>query len=124
MSHILDRSELLEPVIASGRSRAIAAGVDANQYDAITAGLSLASQWSSAFRAAGAEHRSRAEAAERAGCRISAADAYLAAAACAHIATTLPTPWAITRRPRRCAMHWRCSIQPPSSSAARRSKVR
>lgn len=91
MTSLLDQPELLGVLIAGGRSRAIAAGVDPNQYDAITTGLSSGSQWSKAFRAAGAEHRSQAEAAERAGHSVSAADAYLDAAACAHVATTLPT---------------------------------
>lgn len=92
MTSLLDQPEFLGALVAGGRSRAIAAGVDRpNEYDAITAGLGTASQWSSAFRAAGAVHRGQTEAAEQAGHLISAADAYLAAAACAHVATTLPT---------------------------------
>ncbi len=92
MTDLLDLPELLDPVVTSGRSRAIAAGVDANEYDAICASLNAASEWSAAFRRAGAAHRTLAEIAEQAGHRVTAGDAYLAAAACSHIATTVPTP--------------------------------
>ncbi|TAK69235.1 MAG: alpha/beta hydrolase [Actinomycetota bacterium] len=81
---------MLEPVVALGRSRAIAAGVDASEYDAITATLRRASEWTTAFRAAGAAHLADARRAESDGNPITQADAYLAAAACCHIATTLP----------------------------------
>lgn len=91
MTSLLNQPELLEPIVASGRPRAIAAGVDANEYDAITARLTSASQWPAAFRTAGAAHRDRARQAEADGRRISAADAYLAAASCCHTATTLPS---------------------------------
>ena len=56
MTKLLDQPEMLEPVITLGRSRAIAAGVDAREYDAITAWLGLASEWTAAFRTAGATH--------------------------------------------------------------------
>lgn len=92
MTDLLDLPELLDTVVTSGRSRAIAAGVDANEYDAICASLNAASEWSAAFRRAGAAHRTLAEIAEQAGHRVTAGDAYLAAAACSHIATTVPTP--------------------------------
>ncbi len=113
MTSLLDQPELLGGLIAGGRSRAIAAGVDPNQYDAITTGLSSVSQWSSAFRAAGAEHRSQAEAAERAGHFVSAADAYLAAAACAHVATTLPTPDRAGHQEAAAAMHRALALLDP-----------
>lgn len=91
MTSLLDQAELLEPVIAMGRSRAIAAGVDPCEYDAITASLGAASEWSAAFRSAGAAHLAAARHAEETHRKVTAADAYLAAAACCHIATTLPT---------------------------------
>jgi hypothetical protein len=72
---------LLVSIVALGRSRAIAAGVDPCEYDAITTGLTSPGQWPAAFRAA---HRGRAEQAEDAGYRITAADAHLATAACCH----------------------------------------
>src|SRR5450755_731596 len=71
------------------RSRAIAAGVDPSQYDRITSSLASLRDWPGAFRAAGHEHRARAGQARTA---ISAGEAYLDAAACAHIATVLPHP--------------------------------
>ena len=71
------------------RSRAIAAGVDPSQYDHITSSLASLRDWPGAFRAAGHEHRARAGQARTA---ISAGEAYLDAAACAHIATVLPHP--------------------------------
>lgn len=91
MTSLLDQPEMLEPVIALGRSRAIAAGVDACEYDAITTKLGRASEWTAAFRTAGAVHLADARQAENGGLQITAADAYLAAAACCHIATTVPT---------------------------------
>lgn len=91
MTSLLDQPELLEPIVASGRSRAIAAGVDANEYDTVTARLTSAGEWPAAFRAAGAAHRDRAQQAEAAGRLVSAADAYLAAASCCHVATTVPS---------------------------------
>lgn len=91
MTSLLDQPEMLEPVIALGRSRAIAAGVDACEYDAITARLERASEWTAAFRAAGATHLADARQADSDGRQVTAADAYLAAATCCHIATTVPT---------------------------------
>lgn len=91
MTSLLERPDLLEPVVASGRPRAIAAGVDANEYDAITAALTSASQWPAAFGAAGAAHRDEARAADADGRSVSAAEANLRAAACWHVATTLPS---------------------------------
>lgn len=90
MTTILEQPELLVPIVTMGRSRAIAAGVDPCEYDAITETLTSPTQWTAAFRAAGAAHRAHAEHAQDAGNHITAADAYLAAAACCHIATTVP----------------------------------
>ena len=90
MTSVLDQPEMLEPVIALGRSRAIAAGVDACEYDAITATLGRASDWTAAFRAAGAAHLADARQADSDDRHVTAADAYLAATACCHIATTVP----------------------------------
>ncbi len=91
MTAALDNPELLAPIIQSGRSRAIAAGVDANEYDAICAQFSSARDWPGGFRAAGAAHRVRAEAAEQVNRRVTAGEAFLASAACCHIATTVPS---------------------------------
>ena len=91
MPSMLDRPQLLEPVVSSGRSRAIAAGVDACEYDTITSSLGSAGQWTAAFRRAGAVHLDAAKQAETGGNLVSAGDAYLAAAACFHISTTVPT---------------------------------
>lgn len=113
MTSLLDQPELLDGLVAGGRSRAIAAGIDPSQYDAITAGLSTARQWSTAFRAAGAEHRTQAEAAEQAGHPVSAADAYLAAAACAHVATTLPTSDDAGHHEAATAMHRALALHGP-----------
>lgn len=113
MTSLLDQPEMLAPLIAGGRSRAVAAGVDPDQYDAITTDLGSASQWSSAFRAAGAEHRGHAEAAEQSGRLVTAADAYLAAAACAHVATTLPTPDRAGHHEAASAMHRALALLDP-----------
>jgi pimeloyl-ACP methyl ester carboxylesterase len=91
MTSVLDQPELLQPVITLGRSRAIAAGVDPCEYDAITATLGCASDWTAAFRAAGAAHLAAARHADEDGHNVTAADAYLAAAASSHISTTVPT---------------------------------
>lgn len=89
--NVLNDPAMLGPVITLGRSRAIAAGVDPCEYDAITATLASAAAWTTAFRAAGAAHVAAAAVAEHANLHVTAADAYLAAAACCHIATTLPS---------------------------------
>lgn len=115
MTHVLDQPELLVPIIRSGRSRAIAAGVDANQYDAICAQLSGASDWPAGFRAAGAAHRAQAEAAEQANDSVTAGEAFLAAAACCHIATTVPSPDRAGHREATDAMRRALALLEPSA---------
>lgn len=91
MTSVLNKPETLQPVVELGRSRAIAAGVDPSEYDAITGALESAADWTAVFRAASASHLVAAHTADEQGRMITAADSYLAAAACSHISTTLPT---------------------------------
>lgn len=115
MTELLDQPELLAPIIQSGRSRAIAAGVDPNEYDAICVRLSSASDWPAGFRAAGAAHRAQAEAAEQANHRVTAGEAFLTAAACCHIATTVPSTDRAGHREAADAMRRALTLLEPSA---------
>lgn len=91
MTDLLKQPDLLTPIVQSGRSRAIAAGVDANEYDTICEELTTAADWPAAFRAAGDRHRQLGDEALNAGRDVSAGEAFFDAAACYHVATTLPS---------------------------------
>ncbi|WP_141576866.1 alpha/beta fold hydrolase [Actinomadura sp. WMMA1423] len=81
-----------EPVIpfaAANRSRAIAAGIDPYQYDAVTAGLTTLHEWTDAFTRTGQEHLVLAE---KARLPRSAGEAFRDAALWFHFATVLPNP--------------------------------
>ncbi|WP_207939063.1 alpha/beta fold hydrolase [Actinomadura darangshiensis] len=81
--------EPVAPFAAANRSRAIAAGVDPSQYDAVTAGLSSLHGWTDAFVRTGQEHLALAEKAMH---PRSAGEAYRDAALWFHFATVLPNP--------------------------------
>ncbi len=82
----------VDAIITANRTRAVGAGIDPNQYDQVTAQLTALNAWAPAFRATAAAHRRRADAAAGATRRVSAGEAYLAAALWAHFATCYPNP--------------------------------
>jgi pimeloyl-ACP methyl ester carboxylesterase len=92
MAHFLDDDGALPAVITLSRSRALAGGIDPNQYDQVTADLKTLREWPATFIATGHQHLERAQAAEASGCAVTAGDAYLSAAAWFHFATTVPAP--------------------------------
>ncbi|WP_149257121.1 alpha/beta fold hydrolase [Actinomadura sp. K4S16] len=81
--------EPVAPFAAVNRSRAIAAGIDPHQYDAVTAGLTSLHQWPDAFARTGREHLALAE---KARLPRSAGEALRDAALWFHFATVLPNP--------------------------------
>ena len=87
-----DDPEMLPGFVVLARSRAVAAGLDPNQYAAVTSGLASLYDWPAAFRQAGRDHLSIAERAEAAGRTVSAGEAYHDAALWFHFATTIPHP--------------------------------
>ncbi len=92
MSWFIDEPAALTPVVAGSRSRAVGAGVDPFQYNEITAGRSSLRRWLPAFVAAGDEHARAAQDAESQDRTATAQTSWRSAAACWHIATTLPNP--------------------------------
>ncbi|WP_433187996.1 alpha/beta hydrolase family protein [Actinoallomurus sp. CA-150999] len=92
MLTFLDDPAALPAFIASARSRAVSAGVDACEYDAVTAPLTTLRDWPTAFRRAGREHLEAGERAENEGRLVSAGEAYRDAALWFHFATTIPHP--------------------------------
>ncbi|MGW1678586.1 alpha/beta hydrolase family protein [Saccharopolyspora sp. NPDC002376] len=85
MNTFFDQPDLLPGFADLNRSRAIAAGIDPFQYDAVTGGLTSIRDWPGAFVGTGQEHLARAE-------RSQAVDAYRDAALWFHFATVLPNP--------------------------------
>ncbi len=92
MTWFVDDPAALTPVVAGSRSRAVGAGVDPFQYQEITTELSSLRGWLPAFAAAAAEHARAAQDAEIQDRTASAQTSWHSAAACWHIATTLPNP--------------------------------
>jgi hypothetical protein len=92
MNSFCDAPGILPAFIELTRSRAVAAGVDPNQYGTVTGELASLHDWPTAFRAAGREHAARAERADAEGRAVSAGEAYRDAALWFHFATTLPHP--------------------------------
>ncbi|MEV5542438.1 alpha/beta fold hydrolase [Saccharopolyspora shandongensis] len=87
-----DQPGLLPGFADANRPRAIAAGIDPFQYDAVTAELTSIRDWPTAFARAGREHLARAEQADEQGLSASASEAYRDAALWFHFATVLPNP--------------------------------
>src|SRR5256885_11947116 len=79
-------------LIALTRTRAISAGLDPSEYNAVTGELTSLRDWPAAFRSAGRHHVRAAERAETEGRRVSAGEAYRDAALWFHFATTIPHP--------------------------------
>lgn len=92
MSWFVDDITATESVIAVCRSRALGAGVDPFEYERLTGRLTSLRDWLGAFAEAGHTHGQRAQEAETAGHVATAIQQWRAAAACAHIANTLPHP--------------------------------
>ncbi|UDF19366.1 alpha/beta hydrolase family protein [Rhodococcus qingshengii] len=92
MTKFFDLPGILEATIGGTRSRAVSAGVDPNEYEAVTSRLQSIDDWQPHLRAAGRTHRALAEDASTAGRAASAAEAYLAASLWFHFSTTLPGP--------------------------------
>jgi ketosteroid isomerase-like protein/dienelactone hydrolase len=109
MTAFLD--EPVAPFAAANRSRAIAAGIDPYQYDAVTSDLTALHEWTAAFARTGEEHLARAG---KARLPRSAGEAYRDAALWFHFATVLPNP--------DLAAHGRAAAA--SASALRRSLAR
>lgn len=91
MTHFLDLDGALPAVIQASRSRAVAGGIDPNEYDLVTGQLQSLRAWPEAFAEAGRRHQLRATAAEADGRSVTAGEAYLDAAAWFHFATTVPS---------------------------------
>lgn len=109
MTAFLD--EPVAPFAAANRSRAIAAGIDPYQYDAVTSDLTALHEWTDAFARTGEEHLARAG---KARLPRSAGEAYRDAALWFHFATVLPNP--------DLAAHGRAAAA--SANALRRSLAR
>jgi len=92
MTWFVDDTAATGAVVALCRSRALGAGVDPFAYDALTADLVSLRDWLGTFAEAGLAHGSRAAAAEAAGHTATARAEWRSAAACSHIANTLPHP--------------------------------
>jgi pimeloyl-ACP methyl ester carboxylesterase len=88
----IDLNDIVPAVAAGTRSRALATGAEANEYDEITATIPSLREWPEAFIAAGARHRARGREAERSGDTAAAVEALFAAAALFHLATCVPHP--------------------------------
>lgn len=84
-------SPALVELLRAARSRALAGGVEANEYERIAETLESFDDWPSRFVLAAEGHLELAQIAERQGRLTSAGEAYLDAAACLHIATTVPS---------------------------------
>lgn len=92
MTWFVDTPDMVDPVVAGNRSRALGAGVDPFQYDEVTSGLSSLRQWLPAFAAAGRAHQGQAVGAEKQGRIATALSSWRASAVCWHVATTIPNP--------------------------------
>lgn len=94
MTHVLDLDldGILPAIITVSRSRAVAGGIDPNQYDTVTSQLRTAREWPAAFMATANEHLTRANTSSSAGNTVTAGEAYLSAAAWFHFATIVPHP--------------------------------
>lgn len=92
MTEFFDLPGILEATIMGTRSRAVSAGVDPNEYEAVTSRLQTIDDWQPHFRAAGRAHLALADDASSAGRTVSASEAYLAASLWFHFSTTLPGP--------------------------------
>ncbi|MCQ8835197.1 alpha/beta hydrolase [Streptomyces malaysiensis] len=79
-------------MIAATRSRAVAAGIDVYEYDAVTARIENLDDWSDLFRGAGTGHESAGAKACEEGRLASARQSYLAAAAWYYFAGAWPSP--------------------------------
>lgn len=91
MTSFLDLDEAVPGFIQINRSRAIAGGIDSCEYDQVTASIESLHEWPARFRAAGHAHYLLGEDAGQAGRRVSAGQAFLAAAAWFHFTTILPS---------------------------------
>ncbi len=92
MSWFVDDASITSTIVAACRSRALGAGVDGYEYDQLTSSLHSLSDWLGAFSEAARLHASIADAAENEGHLVTALNEWRLAAACGHIANTLPHP--------------------------------
>lgn len=88
----IDLNGIVQTVAAGTRSRALATGVEPNEYDDITAAIPSLHKWPDAFITAGARHRIRGHEAEASGDTSAAAEELFTAAALFHISTCVPHP--------------------------------
>lgn len=92
MTWFVDDESAIQDTVAFSRSRALGAGIDPFEYERLTRNLSSLREWLPTFAAAGRVHGDAASTAAGAGYRATAAAEWRAAAACAHVANTLPHP--------------------------------
>lgn len=92
MTTFSDIPGILDAVIGGNRSRAVSAGIDPNEYTAVTSQLGTIADWQPHFRATGHAHLDRAREAAAAGRAITSGEGYLTAALWFHFSTTMPGP--------------------------------
>ncbi|MBM7520054.1 alpha/beta hydrolase [Nocardioides nitrophenolicus] len=77
---------------AATRSRAVAAGIDVHEYDAVTGALTSLDRWSDSFRDVAAGYVRTAVAAREQGLAVTSGEAFLTASAWYYFAGSWPSP--------------------------------
>jgi hypothetical protein len=90
--NFIETNGALQIIIAANRTRAIAAGIDPNEYQAVCESLTIASDWPKTFIRTGQQHYDQADEHKTNGELVSASEEYLMASLWFHFATCIPNP--------------------------------
>ncbi|MDQ6522883.1 alpha/beta fold hydrolase [Nocardioides sp. LHD-245] len=89
-------AEMAAEMAAATRSRAVAAGIDVHEYDAVTGALTSIDLWCETFRGVAASYVTIAEAAREQGRTVTSGEAFLTASAWYYFAGSWPNPHTTT----------------------------
>ncbi len=95
------------------RSRAVAAGIDVHEYDAIVAGIEKLDSWSDGFRDAAAKHAAAGVRARNDGRLVSARQSFLNAAVWYYFAGAWPSPRVSTYKEAAAALREALALAEP-----------